>query len=103
MLTAWSCYIGRVSLAGSYPEHFELLCTLALEGEAIASDNILNVHLELVPPCCSAESRGHWISVKEGLNLSCHEGFEGRVGNDGKQEALTKALGRGGVHWKVTP
>ena len=48
--------------------------------------------------CC-----GHWISVKEGLNLSCHEGFEGRVGNDGKQEALTKALGRGGVHWKVTP
>jgi len=23
--------------------------------------------------------------VKEGLNLSCHEGFEGRVGNDGRR------------------
>ena len=83
MLTAWSCYIGRASFAGSYPEHPELPCTLGVEGEAIASCHILNVHLELVPPRCSAESCGHWTSVKEGLNLSCNEGFEGRVGNDG--------------------
>ncbi len=40
MLTAWSCHIGRASLAGSYPEHPELPCTLCVEGEAIASYNI---------------------------------------------------------------
>ncbi len=28
MLTDWSCYIGRASLAGSYPQHPELPCTL---------------------------------------------------------------------------
>ena len=85
MMTAWSCHIGRSSPAGSYPEHPELPCTLGMEGGAIVPCNILNVHLELVLSCCAAESCGHWISLKEGLNLSCHEGFEGRVGNDGRR------------------
>ncbi len=80
MMTAWSCHIGRSSLAGSCPEHSELPCTLGKECGAIVPCNILNVHLELVPSGCAAESCGHWISLKEGMDLSCHEGFEGRMG-----------------------
>ncbi len=82
MMTAWSCNIGRSSLAGSYPEHSELPCTLGMECGAIVPCNILNVHLELVPSGCAAES---WISLKEGLDLSCHEGFELRMGNNGRR------------------
>ncbi len=36
--------------------------------------------LELVPSGCAAESCGHWISLKEGLDLSCYEGLDGRMG-----------------------
>ncbi len=45
-MTAWS-YTGRSSLAGAYPEHSELPCTLGMEGGAVDSCNILNVHLGL--------------------------------------------------------
>ena len=60
-------------------------CTLGMECGAIVPCNILNVHLELVPSGCAAESCGHWISLKEGLDLSCHEGFEVRMGNNGRK------------------
>ncbi|DBA88195.1 TPA: hypothetical protein ACH3X2_14256 [Trebouxia sp. C0005] len=85
MMTVWSCHIGRSSLASSHPEHPELPCTLSMKGGAIVPCHILNVHLELVPSRCAAESCGHCISLKEGLNLSCHEGFESRMGNDGRR------------------
>ncbi len=50
---------------------------LGMESGAIVPCSILNVHLELVLSGCAAESCGHWISLKEGLDVSCHEGFEG--------------------------
>ena len=34
-MTGWSCHIGRSSLAGPYPEHSELPCTLGMECGAI--------------------------------------------------------------------
>jgi len=50
----------------------------------------LNFQFELVPSGCAAESCGHWISLKQGLDLS----FWRQVGKQW-QEALTKALRRG--------
>ena len=84
MMTFWSCHLGRSSPAGSHPEHPELPCTLSMKGGAILPCEILNVHLELVPPRCAAGSCGHSITLKEDLKLSCHEGFESRMGNDGQ-------------------
>ena len=59
MTTAWSCHIGRSSLAGSYPEHSELPCTLGIKCGAIVSCNVLIVHLQLVQSGCAAE----WLSA----------------------------------------
>jgi len=70
-------------LAASYPDHPELPCTL--ECGAIVLCNILTVHFELAPSGCAAENCGHWISLTEGLDLSCHKGFESRMGNNGRR------------------
>ena len=55
-----------------------------MEDGAEVPCNFVNVQLEL-SHLRAAESCGHWISLKDGLNLSCHEGFEGRMAEGSDQ------------------
>ena len=53
-----------------------------MECGTIVLSNILNVNLEPVPLVCPDESGVDKTGLKIGLDVSCHEGLEGWVGND---------------------